>query len=155
MRSGGENRGRLLLVILIVSALFLITLDLRGVNVIDGLRSGTQTALSPFQRAGNVVLTPVKNFVNDITHLGRTRNQIEELRRQNESMAWAAHVTHKNFYDYYKMFNGHKNLVTIGDIVNDGAIYIYPIEICFGLQDIYNNYSMTLNGIEYNYTFID
>ena len=86
MRNGGENRSRLLLVILIVSALFLITLDLRGVNVIDGLRSGTQTALSPFQRAGNVVLTPVKNFVNDITHLGRTRNQIEDLRRQNQKL---------------------------------------------------------------------
>jgi rod shape-determining protein MreC len=86
MRNGGENRGRLLLVILIVSSLFLITLDLRGVNVLDGLRSGTQTALSPFQRAGNVVLTPVKNFVNDITHLGRTRNQIEDLRKQNQKL---------------------------------------------------------------------
>ena len=86
MRNGGENRGRLLLVILIVSSLFLITLDLRGVNVLDGLRSGTQTALSPFQRAGNVVLTPVKNFVNDITNLGRTRNQIEDLRKQNQKL---------------------------------------------------------------------
>jgi rod shape-determining protein MreC len=86
MRNGGENRGRLLLVILIVSSLFLITLDLRGVNVLDGLRNGTQTALSPFQRAGNVVLTPVKNFVNDITHLGRTRNQIEDLRKQNQKL---------------------------------------------------------------------
>jgi len=86
MRNGGENRGRLLLVILIVSSLFLITLDLRGVNVLDGLRSGTQTVLSPFQRAGNVVLTPVKNFVNDITNLGRTRNQIEDLRKQNQKL---------------------------------------------------------------------
>ena len=86
MRKGGENRGRLLLVILIVSSLFLITLDLRGVNVLDGLRSGTQTVLSPFQRAGNVVLTPVKNFVNDITNLGRTRNQIEDLRKQNQKL---------------------------------------------------------------------
>ena len=86
MRKGGENRGRLLLVILIVSSLFLITLDLRGVSVLDGLRSGTQTVLSPFQRAGNLVLTPVKNFVNDITHLGRTRNQIEDLRKQNQKL---------------------------------------------------------------------
>ena len=86
MRNGGENRGRLLLVILIVSSLFLITLDLRGVSVLDGLRSGTQTVLSPFQRAGNVVLTPVKNFVNDVTNLGRTRNQIEDLRKQNQKL---------------------------------------------------------------------
>jgi rod shape-determining protein MreC len=33
-----------------------------------------------------VVLTPVKNFVNDITHLGRTRNQIEDLRKQNQKL---------------------------------------------------------------------
>ena len=86
MRNGGENRGRLLLVILIVSSLFLITLDLRGVNVIDGFRSGTHTALSPFQRAGSVVISPIKNFVNDVTHLGRTRNQIEDLRQQNQKL---------------------------------------------------------------------
>ena len=86
MRNGGENRGRLLLVILIVSSLFLITLDLRGVNIINGFRSGTHTALSPFQRAGNFVLSPVKNFVNDVTHLGRTRNQIADLRAQNQKL---------------------------------------------------------------------
>ena len=86
MRNGGENRGRLLVVILIVSALFLITLDLRGVSVISGLRSGTHTALSPFQRAGNVIISPVKNFVNEVTHLGRTHNQIEDLRKQNQKL---------------------------------------------------------------------
>ena len=62
MRYGGGNRSRLLLIILIVSSLFLITLDLRGVQVLDGLRSGSQTVLSPFQRAGNTVATPFKNF---------------------------------------------------------------------------------------------
>ena len=83
MRKGGEGRSRLLLIILIVTALFLITLDLRGVGVLEGARQGTQTILSPFQRAGNVVLTPFKNFFSDITHLGRTRNQIEKLRSDN------------------------------------------------------------------------
>jgi rod shape-determining protein MreC len=86
MRNGGENRGRLLVVILIVSSLFLITLDLRGVSVIGGLRSGTHTALAPFQRAGNVLVSPVKNFVNDVTHLGRTHSQIEDLRKQNQKL---------------------------------------------------------------------
>jgi len=86
MRNGGENRGRLLVVILIVSSLFLITLDLRGVSLISGLRSGTHTALAPFQRAGNVLVSPVKNFVNDVTHLGRTHSQIEDLRKQNQKL---------------------------------------------------------------------
>ena len=86
MRKGSEGRSRLLLIILIVTALFLITLDLRGVGVLEGARQGTQTILSPFQRAGNVVLTPFKNFFSDITHLGRTRNQIEKLRSDNNSL---------------------------------------------------------------------
>jgi len=83
MRYGGGNRSRLLLIILIVTALFLITLDLRGVSVISGLRSGTQTILSPFQKAGNSIVTPIRNFASDVTHLGRTRNQIAKLKDEN------------------------------------------------------------------------
>ena len=86
MRNGGEGRARLLLVILIVTSLFLITLDLRGVKVIDGFKQGTQTVLSPFQRAGAVVLNPVKNFFSDVTQLGRTSNQIEKLEAENAEL---------------------------------------------------------------------
>ena len=84
MRNGG--RARLLLVILIVTSLFLITLDLRGVKVINGFKQGSQTIMSPFQRAGSVVLSPVKNFFSDVTHLGRTRNQIEKLEAENANL---------------------------------------------------------------------
>jgi rod shape-determining protein MreC len=86
MRKGGEGRARLLLVILIVTSLFLITLDLRGVKVIEGFKQGTQTVLSPFQRAGAVVLNPVKDFFSDVTHLGRTRSQIEKLEAENANL---------------------------------------------------------------------
>ena len=84
MRNGG--RARLLLVILIVTSLFLITLDLRGVKVIDGFKQGSQTVMSPFQRAGSAALRPVKNFISDVTHLGRTRNQIEKLEAENANL---------------------------------------------------------------------
>lgn len=86
MRRDGGGRNRLLLIILIVTALFLITLDLRGVGLLENARSGTQSVLSPIQRAGNVVLTPFKNFLSDITHLGRTRAQIEKLRADNAKL---------------------------------------------------------------------
>lgn len=86
MRYDGGGRSRLLLIVLIVTALFLITLDLRGVGLLEGAREGTQTILSPFQRAGNVVLTPFKNFFSDVTHLGRTRSQIEKLRADNTKL---------------------------------------------------------------------
>ena len=84
MRNGG--RARLLLVILIVTSLFLITLDLRGVKVIDGFKQGSQTIMSPFQRAGSAVMSPFKNFFSDVTHLGRTRNQINRLEAENANL---------------------------------------------------------------------
>jgi rod shape-determining protein MreC len=89
VRYGGDNRGRLLLIVLIVTSLFLITLDLRGVQVIDGIRTGTQTALTPVQKAGSWVLSPFRNFLSDVTHLGRTRNQIEKLKADNDALRQA------------------------------------------------------------------
>jgi rod shape-determining protein MreC len=83
MRYGGEGRSRLLLIILIVTSLFLITLDLRGVKILDGLRSGTQNVLSPFQKAGSTVVSPFRDFFGDVTHLGRTRDEIEKLKADN------------------------------------------------------------------------
>jgi rod shape-determining protein MreC len=84
MRNGG--RARLLLVVLIVTSLFLITLDLRGVKVIEGFKQGTQTVLSPFQRAGAVVFNPIKDFFSDVSNLGRTGNQIEKLEAENAKL---------------------------------------------------------------------
>ena len=89
MRYGGDNRGRLLLIALIVTSLFLITLDLRGVQVIDGARTATQTALTPVQKAGSWVISPFRNFLSDVTHLGRTRNQIEKLKADNDALRQA------------------------------------------------------------------
>jgi rod shape-determining protein MreC len=89
VRYGGDNRGRLLLIVLIVTSLFLITLDLRGVQVIDGIRTGTQTALTPVQKAGSWVVSPFRNFLSDVTHLGRTRNQIEKLKADNDALRQA------------------------------------------------------------------
>ena len=86
MRYGGDNRSRLLIIVLIVTSLFLITLDLRGVQVIDGLRTGTQTAITPVQKAGSWAITPLRNFVSDVTQLGRTRSKIEKLQAENDKL---------------------------------------------------------------------
>jgi len=86
VRYGGDNRGRLLIIVLVVTTLFLITLDLRGVQVINGLRTGTQTALSPVQKVGSWAVSPLRNFISDVTHLGRTRNQIAKLKDENDKL---------------------------------------------------------------------
>ena len=49
MAPRGNSRSRILLVILLVTALFLITLDLRGVSLISGTRSATQTFFHQFK----------------------------------------------------------------------------------------------------------
>jgi len=89
VRYGGDNRGRLLIIVLVVTTLFLITLDLRGVQVINGLRTGTQTALTPVPKVGSWVVSPFRNFLSDVTHLGRTRNQMEKLKTENDKLRLA------------------------------------------------------------------
>ncbi len=85
-RPSGSNRGRLLLIMLIVSSLLLITLDLRGVAVIGGARNAVGTALTPVEKVGNWILTPVKNLASDLFHLGRTRSTINNLKEENAKL---------------------------------------------------------------------
>ena len=80
---------------------------------------------------------------------------VAELQAENESTTWLAHVAHKNFYNYYKLHYGIDNIVTVDELVYDGDVYLYPVEICFTLNSIYGKYSIKLNGVDYDYEFID
>lgn len=86
MVNKGANRSRLLLITLLVTSLLLITLDLRGVSVVSSLRSGTQSALAPFQRLGSSVLSPVGQFFSDIFNFANTRNRMSALEAENEEL---------------------------------------------------------------------
>lgn len=77
MARGGGNRSRLLLVILLVTALFFITLDLRGVSLTKGSRSVTQTILSPVQRTVSSVFSPVGRFFSDVKNFGKTNGELQ------------------------------------------------------------------------------
>ena len=77
MARGGGNRSRLLLVILLVTALFFITLDLRGVNLTKGSRSLSQTILSPVQRTVSDIFSPVGRFFGDIKNFGKTNAELQ------------------------------------------------------------------------------
>ena len=86
MANRGTNRTRLLWVSLLVTSLFLITLDLRGVSLISSIRSGTQSFLAPVQRVGSNFLSPISNLFEDITNLGRTKSKIDALKAENEEL---------------------------------------------------------------------
>ena len=78
MARGGGNRSRLLLVNLLVTALFFITLDLRGVSLTKGSRSVTQTILSPVQRTVSTIFSPVGRFFSDVKNFGNTNAQLQD-----------------------------------------------------------------------------
>lgn len=86
MASSGGNRSRLLLVLLLVSSLFLITLDLRGVNLASGIRSGVSTVISPVENLFSKLFSPVGDFASDVRNFGQSKKQIAELNKQIESL---------------------------------------------------------------------
>ena len=82
MARGGGNRSRLLLVLLLVSSLFLITLDLRGVNLAGNIRSGIATAFSPLESIASKVFSPIGNFTSDLKNFNQSKKKIEQLTKE-------------------------------------------------------------------------
>jgi len=80
-KSGG-NRSRLLLVLLLVSSLFLITLDLRGVNLASGIRGTVASIFSPVEKLFSTIFSPVGNFVGDLRNIGQSIEKIEDLTKE-------------------------------------------------------------------------
>ena len=93
MARGGGNRSRLLLVVLLVTALFFITLDLRGVSLTTGSRSGTQTVLSPIQRTVSSVFSPVGRFFGDVKNFGKTKSELNQVESENKVLKSELAVT--------------------------------------------------------------
>jgi rod shape-determining protein MreC len=84
--AGGNNRSRLLLVILLVTSLFLITLDLRGVNITKSSRSATQSFLAPIQRGVSDFFSPIGSFFSDIKDFGKTKSELKDLKKENAKL---------------------------------------------------------------------
>jgi len=84
--AGGNNRSRLLLVILLVTSLFLITLDLRGVNITKNSRNATQSFLAPIQRGVSDFFSPVGSFFSDIKNFGKTKSELKDLKKENSKL---------------------------------------------------------------------
>jgi len=86
LAAGGNNRSRLLLVILLVTSLFLITLDLRGVSITKNSRSATQSLLAPIQRGVSDFFSPVGNFFSDVKNFGKTKAELKDLKSENAKL---------------------------------------------------------------------
>ncbi len=86
MARGSNNRSRLLLVILLVTALFFITLDLRGVSLTKGSRSVTQSTLAPVQRTVSDIFSPVGRFFSNIKNFGKTKAELDQVEIANAQL---------------------------------------------------------------------
>ena len=86
MARGSGNRSRLLLIILLVTSLFFITLDLRGVSLTKGSRSIAQTTLAPVQRTVSDIFAPVGRFFNDIKNFGSIKTQLTAAEKANDQL---------------------------------------------------------------------
>jgi hypothetical protein len=85
----------------------------------------------------------------DLAALHRTIDQ------ENPDTQWRAFVSHGNFLQYYLKHRGVDDTVLVEAVVNDGSIYVYPIEICYALESLLEQYSLKLNGVEYQYSLLD
>lgn len=82
----GSGRTRLLLVSLLVTALFLVTLDLRGVSILDSARSATQTVAKPFQSVANALFSPIGDFFGAIANIGQANEKIERIEQEKKAL---------------------------------------------------------------------
>jgi len=83
MARGSGNRSRLLLIILLVTSLFLVTLDLRGVSLTKSSRSITQSVLAPVQKGVSTVFSPIDRFFSDIKNFGNTKDELDKVKIAN------------------------------------------------------------------------
>ncbi len=86
MAVGGGNRPRLLLITLLVTSLFLITLDLRGISLTKTSRSATQSFLAPIQRGFSDFFSPVGSFIGDIKNYGKIKSENQDLKAANAKL---------------------------------------------------------------------
>jgi cell shape-determining protein MreC len=81
---------RRLLILLVVTALVLLTFDQRGNRVIDGFRSTFITVTAPLRTVARVVATPIQNAWYGLTSFDELKRENDELRDRIEAQDGAA-----------------------------------------------------------------
>lgn len=79
----------------------------------------------------------------------------DEIRSYNENSTWDSFFRHANFLGYYQRNFQNENLIRISEILEDGAIYLYPIEVATTLNDLVATQRVTIDYITYNYHFLE
>jgi len=82
------RRTRIVLAVLLLSAMTFIILDLRGGegSLTDRMRSSAAAIFGPVERAAAAVVRPVSNFVDGVTSIGSNDERIAALEQENDSL---------------------------------------------------------------------
>lgn len=75
--------------------------------------------------------------------------------QDNSDFGWRAFVSHGNFQRYFLKHRNSNDIVMPEDIVDNGSIYLYPVEICYAFDSILNQFSVRVEGTVHNYEFIN
>jgi rod shape-determining protein MreC len=85
-----RSRGRSILVLAVLTAVTLITLDVRESGPLSGVRSGARDVMSPVANAVDSVVSPVGDWLDGVTEAAsikdenaRLRRELDEVRGQN------------------------------------------------------------------------
>ena len=81
---------RRLLILLVITALVLLTFDQRGNRVVDGVRTGFMTVTAPLRSLALIVSTPIENAWHGLTSYDDLKHENDELRDRVEAQDGAA-----------------------------------------------------------------
>jgi rod shape-determining protein MreC len=105
MATKRTNRTRLLLVSLLVTSLLLITLDLRGLSLVSSVRAATQGILTPFQKLGSSIISPVTNVIDQLGSLRSAQDRVTKLEQENQTLKTEV-ILNKNVEGELKQLKG-------------------------------------------------
>jgi len=81
-----KSRSRFFLIALLVTALIIVTLDLRGSVPGQTFRGITNKVLAPFQSFFRFFYDPINNFISEASNLGRSADKINKLEERNAKL---------------------------------------------------------------------
>jgi rod shape-determining protein MreC len=91
------------ILILLLSSLLILTIDLRGNAIFDGLRSGFDQAMRPFESASDVVSRPIRDAWRGITQYDELEAENRRLQDQIESQQANDVVSRSIIAQYYEL----------------------------------------------------
>jgi hypothetical protein len=104
----------------------------------------------------NGVHPAVISYIEQHNGTNRSVQEIcKDIEISNADQQWSCFFRHANFLGYSNRSFNSNEIITIDEIIDDDSIYLLPIEICGNLEDLVQNFKLTINGESYDYSFID